>query len=40
MSMFDAYAGGGVNRVSLGVQSMVPHVLALLGRTARSRTTS
>jgi oxygen-independent coproporphyrinogen-3 oxidase len=28
-----AYAAGGVNRVSLGVQSMVDHVLAGLGRT-------
>jgi putative oxygen-independent coproporphyrinogen III oxidase len=28
-----AYAAGGVNRVSLGVQSMVGHVLAALGRT-------
>ncbi|HEX6424616.1 MAG TPA: radical SAM family heme chaperone HemW [Acidimicrobiales bacterium] len=28
-----AYAAGGVNRVSLGVQSMVDHVLASLGRT-------
>ncbi len=28
-----AYADGGVNRVSLGVQSMVDHVLASLGRT-------
>jgi putative oxygen-independent coproporphyrinogen III oxidase len=28
-----AYAAGGVNRVSLGVQSMVDHVLAALGRT-------
>ena len=27
------YAGAGVNRVSIGVQSMVPHVLASLGRT-------
>lgn len=26
------YASGGVNRISLGVQSMVPRVLALLGR--------
>jgi len=30
---FAAYATAGVNRVSLGVQSMVPHVLAALGRT-------
>jgi putative oxygen-independent coproporphyrinogen III oxidase len=28
-----AYAAGGVNRVSLGVQSMSAHVLAALGRT-------
>ncbi len=28
-----AYAAGGVNRISLGVQSMVDHVLAALGRT-------
>jgi oxygen-independent coproporphyrinogen-3 oxidase len=28
-----AYAAGGVTRVSIGVQSMVPHVLAALGRT-------
>jgi oxygen-independent coproporphyrinogen-3 oxidase len=28
-----AYRGGGVNRLSLGVQSMVPNVLAALGRT-------
>jgi oxygen-independent coproporphyrinogen-3 oxidase len=27
-----AYAAGGVSRISLGVQSMVPHVLASLGR--------
>jgi oxygen-independent coproporphyrinogen-3 oxidase len=27
------YAAGGVNRLSLGVQSMVPHVLRALGRT-------
>ena len=27
-----AYAAGGVNRLSFGVQSMVPHVLASLGR--------
>ena len=27
------YRAGGVNRMSLGVQSMVPHVLAALGRT-------
>jgi putative oxygen-independent coproporphyrinogen III oxidase len=29
----DAYRRSGVNRLSLGVQSMVPHVLAALGRT-------
>ncbi|HKE77602.1 MAG TPA: radical SAM family heme chaperone HemW [Acidimicrobiales bacterium] len=28
-----AYAAGGVNRVSIGVQSMVDHVLVALGRT-------
>ena len=28
-----AYVDGGVNRISLGVQSMVPHVLRSLGRT-------
>jgi oxygen-independent coproporphyrinogen-3 oxidase len=28
-----AYAAGGVNRISLGVQSMVDHVLLALGRT-------
>ena len=32
-AMFETYAGAGVNRVSIGVQSMVPHVLAALGRT-------
>jgi putative oxygen-independent coproporphyrinogen III oxidase len=31
--LVDAYAASGVNRVSLGVQSMVGHVLAALGRT-------
>jgi oxygen-independent coproporphyrinogen-3 oxidase len=30
---FAVYAAAGVNRVSLGVQSMVPHVLTGLGRT-------
>jgi putative oxygen-independent coproporphyrinogen III oxidase len=30
---FAAYRRGGVDRLSLGVQSMVPHVLAALGRT-------
>jgi oxygen-independent coproporphyrinogen-3 oxidase len=29
----EQYAAGGVNRVSLGVQSMAPHVLRALGRT-------
>lgn len=29
----DAYASGGVNRISLGVQSMVDHVLRSLGRS-------
>ena len=31
--LMDAYVRGGVTRVSLGVQSMVAHVLAALGRT-------
>jgi putative oxygen-independent coproporphyrinogen III oxidase len=31
--LVEAYAAGGVNRVSLGVQSMVDHVLVGLGRT-------
>lgn len=31
--LLDAYRAGGVNRLSLGVQSMVPHVLRGLGRT-------
>jgi len=30
---FAVYAAAGVNRVSIGVQSMVPHVLQALGRT-------
>ena len=30
--LMDTYAAAGVNRVSIGVQSMVPHVLASLGR--------
>jgi putative oxygen-independent coproporphyrinogen III oxidase len=30
--LLEAYVAGGVTRVSLGVQSMVPHVLAGLGR--------
>jgi oxygen-independent coproporphyrinogen-3 oxidase len=31
--LFAAYRAAGVTRVSLGVQSMVPHVLSALGRT-------
>lgn len=31
--LVSSYATGGVNRISLGVQSMAPHVLAALGRT-------
>ena len=31
--LLDAYRAGGVNRLSFGVQSMAPHVLAALGRT-------
>ena len=31
--MFETFAAAGVNRVSIGVQSMVPHVLRVLGRT-------
>lgn len=31
--LIGTYAAGAVNRISLGVQSMVPHVLASLGRT-------
>jgi putative oxygen-independent coproporphyrinogen III oxidase len=31
--LLDTYRAHGVNRLSLGVQSMVPHVLAALGRT-------
>jgi oxygen-independent coproporphyrinogen-3 oxidase len=31
-AMMTTYAAAGVNRVSIGVQSMVPHVLAALGR--------
>lgn len=31
--LLEAYAAGGVTRLSFGVQSMVPHVLASLGRT-------
>ena len=33
IEMMRTYANGGVNRVSIGVQSMVPQVLAALGRT-------
>ncbi|MGH9272324.1 MAG: coproporphyrinogen-III oxidase family protein, partial [Ilumatobacteraceae bacterium] len=32
-AMIETYAAAGVNRVSIGVQSMVPHVLGALGRT-------
>jgi putative oxygen-independent coproporphyrinogen III oxidase len=32
-AMFEIYAAAGVNRVSIGVQSMVPHVLRVLGRS-------
>ena len=32
-ALVETYAAAGVNRVSIGVQSMVPHVLAALGRT-------
>ncbi len=32
-ALLDAYAGGGVTRLSFGVQSMVPEVLTALGRT-------
>ena len=31
--LFDTYVSGGVNRISFGVQSMVPEVLEALGRT-------
>jgi oxygen-independent coproporphyrinogen-3 oxidase len=31
--LMNTYVKGGVNRVSMGVQSMVPHVLKTLGRT-------
>jgi oxygen-independent coproporphyrinogen-3 oxidase len=31
--LVDAYVDAGVDRISIGVQSMVPHVLAALGRT-------
>jgi len=33
LEMMRTYRDGGVNRVSIGVQSTVPHVLAALGRT-------
>ncbi len=33
VEMLQTYRAGGVNRVSIGVQSMSPHVLASLGRT-------
>ena len=33
VEMLRVYCDAGVNRVSIGVQSMVPHVLASLGRT-------
>lgn len=33
VDLLAAYSGAGVTRVSFGVQSMVPHVLAALGRT-------
>jgi oxygen-independent coproporphyrinogen-3 oxidase len=33
VSMMATYAAAGVNRVSIGVQSMVPHVLQSLGRS-------
>ena len=33
VEMLRTYRAAGVNRVSIGVQSMVPHVLAALGRT-------
>ena len=32
VAMMGMFAAGGVNRVSIGVQSMVPHVLSALGR--------
>jgi putative oxygen-independent coproporphyrinogen III oxidase len=37
---FDTYAAAGVNRLSLGVQSMSAHVLAELGRTHDQRNVS
>ncbi|NDF41592.1 MAG: radical SAM protein, partial [Actinobacteria bacterium] len=33
VELLEAYREAGVNRISLGVQSTVPHVLASLGRT-------
>ncbi|MEO6120848.1 MAG: radical SAM protein, partial [Acidimicrobiales bacterium] len=33
--LLDRYLDAGVNRLSFGVQSMVPHVLAGLGRSHR-----
>ena len=33
LELLETYVAAGVNRVSIGVQSMVPHVLAALGRT-------
>lgn len=33
LAMFETYVAGGVTRISFGVQSMVPEVLAALGRT-------
>jgi oxygen-independent coproporphyrinogen-3 oxidase len=33
VAMFETYVAAGVNRVSIGVQSMVPHVLQVLGRS-------
>ena len=33
LDLLRAYRDGGVTRISMGVQSMVPHVLAALGRT-------
>ena len=33
LAMFETYMAGGVNRISFGVQSMVPEVLESLGRT-------
>ena len=33
LAMFETYVAGGVNRISFGVQSMVPEVLTALGRT-------